>query len=146
MSVDTTKSVAITITNGNYPANVLIHILAVSQIGQCEVRLVPQPGDSYSEFYTDEVPGAPSPDTLNSQIERTVSMAAGQVLALNYNYVIHCFVASLHTNIFELQVDALPLNPVQEENLATTRRFRLTARPTTSTRTTRTSQCGTTLT
>jgi len=117
VSVDTIKHVTITVTNGNYAANVLVHILAVSQIGSCEVRLVPQPGDSYSEFYTDEVPGGSNPDTLNSQIERTVSMAAGQVLTLNYDYVIHCFQASSHTNVFELQVDALPLNPVVEENL-----------------------------
>jgi hypothetical protein len=116
-SVSTTKNVTITITNGNYPANVLIHILAVSKIGQCEVRLIPQAGDSYSEYYTDEVPGAPSPDTLWSQIERTVSMAAGQVLVLNYQYRIHCYQNSFHANAFELAVDALPLNPVQEEDL-----------------------------
>lgn len=116
VSVDTTKSVTITITNGNYPANVLIHILAVSEIGNCEVRLVPQAGDTYSEYYTDETPGAPSPDTLYSEIERTVAMAAGQVLVLNYNYSIHCFQASAHVNAFELAVDALPLNPVQEED------------------------------
>ncbi|MEK7248459.1 MAG: thrombospondin type 3 repeat-containing protein, partial [Chloroflexota bacterium] len=117
VSVSTAKTVVITVTNGNYPANVLIHILAVSRIGNCEVRLVPQAGDSYSEYYTDEIAGLPTPDTLYSEIERTVAMAAGQVLVLNYNYNIHCFQPSAHTNAFELQVDALPLNPVQEENL-----------------------------
>lgn len=117
VSVDTTKTVTVTITNGNYAANVLVHILAVSTIGSCEVRVVPQPGDSYSEFYTDEVPGAPNPDTLHSQVEKTVSMAAGQTLNLTYSYVIHCFGASTHANVFELQADALPLNPVVEENL-----------------------------
>jgi hypothetical protein len=118
VSVDAVKSVAITITNGNVAANVLIHILAVSKVGDCEVRLVPQLGDSYSEWYTTE-PGPPatSPNTLWSQIERVVPMAAGQVLVLNYNYVIHCFDRSYHENAFELAVDALPLNPVQEENL-----------------------------
>lgn len=117
VSVSTPKSVVITVTNGNYPANVLVHILAVSTIGLCEVRLVPQAGDIYSEYYTNEVAGPPSPDTLYSEIERTVSMAAGQVLNLTYTYNIHCFQPSAHTNAFELQVDALPLNPVQEEDL-----------------------------
>ncbi len=117
VSVSTLKTVTITITNGNYPANVLIHILAVSKVGQCEVRLVAQPGDGYSEWYTDETPGAPNPDTLYSQIEKTVSMAAGQVLNLTYQYRIHCFTNSSHPNAFELAVDALPLAPVQEEEL-----------------------------
>lgn len=118
VSVSTPKTVVITVTNGNYPANVLVHILAVSKIGNCEVRLVPQVGDSYSEFYTTE-PGLPaiSPNTLWSQIERVIPMAAGQVVNLTYVYNIHCYQSSAHTNAFELAVDALPLNPVKEENL-----------------------------
>jgi hypothetical protein len=117
VSVSTAKSVEITVTNGNYPANVRIVITAISDVGGCEVRLVPQPGDLYSEYYTDEVAGPPTPDTLTSQIEMTVPMAAGQTLVLNYTYNIHCFQPSAHTDAFELQVDALPIAPVQEEEL-----------------------------
>jgi hypothetical protein len=117
VSVDTHKTVTITVTNGNVAAGVLVHILAVSQIGQCEVRLVPHPGDSYSEFYTEEGSGPLNPDTLNSQIEFTVPMGANTSLVLSYDYIIHCFQKSSHSPAFELQVDAIPLAPVVEENL-----------------------------
>jgi hypothetical protein len=117
VSVSTAKTVTITVTNGNYPANVLVHILAVSKIGQCEVRIVPQAGDSYSEWTTDESAPPPAPDTLWSQVEKIVSMSAFQTLTLTYQYNIHCFQSSYHGNAFELAVDALPLNPVVEENL-----------------------------
>jgi hypothetical protein len=117
VSESTEKAVEITVTNGNYEADVRVVITAVSLVGQCEVRLNAQPGDLYSEYYTDETPGAPNPDTLTSQIERVIHMTAGQVAVLNYTYDIHCFQPSAHIDAFELQVDALPLAPVQEEDL-----------------------------
>ena len=117
VSVSSAKSVEITVTNGNYAADVRVVITAVSDVGGCEVRLVPQAGDLYSEYYTDEVVGAPAPDTLTSQIERVIPMAAGEIVVLNYTYNIHCFGPSAHADAFELQVDALPVAPVVEENL-----------------------------
>ena len=118
VSVDTSKNVEITVTNGNYPANVRTVITAISLVGQCEVHLVAQAGDTFSEFFTDETVGAPNPDTLTSQVERVDAMAAGQVNVLNYTYTIHCLQNSAHVDAFELQVDVLPLAPVVEENLS----------------------------
>jgi hypothetical protein len=117
VSVDTTKSVEITVTNGNYPANVRVVITAISSVGDCEVRLVNPGGWTYSEYYTDEVAGPPVPDTLTSQLEKVIPMAANEVLVIPVDYVIHCFEESSHPDAFELQVDALPLAPVQEEEL-----------------------------
>jgi len=117
VSVDTTKSVEITVTNGNFPANVRVVITAISSVGDCEVRLVNPGGWTYSEYYTDEVAGPPVPDTLTSQLEKVIPMAAGQSLVIPVDYVIHCFEESAHADAFELQVDALPLAPVQEEDL-----------------------------
>jgi hypothetical protein len=123
VSVDTTKPVVITIKNTTNAAGVLVHITAISQIGQCEVRLVPHPGDTYSEYFTDEdnpINDAPSeiPDSLTSQIQFTIpAMAANSSLVFIYNYVIHCFQKSLHSPAFELQVDALPVAPVVEQDL-----------------------------
>jgi hypothetical protein len=116
VSVDTTKHVDITVNNSEYATNVLVHILAVSQIGQCEVRLVAQPGDIPSEFYTAEPPSG-SINTLNSQIEKTIFMDANSSVVLHYDYVIHCFQKSLHSPAFELQIDAVPIGGVVEENL-----------------------------
>jgi hypothetical protein len=99
-SVSVNKAVQITVTNGNYPADVRVVITAVSKVGQCEVRLVPAPGDSYSEYYTDETPGAPNPDTLTSQIEFVIPMAALESVVLNYSYNIHCFQNSAHVDAF----------------------------------------------
>ena len=124
VSVDTTKPVVITVNNlGPSTSDVLVHITAVSQVGQCEVRLVPHPGDTYLEYFTDEdspINDAPSetPDTLTSQIQFTIpAMAANSSLVFIYNYVIHCFQKSLHSPAFELQVDALPVAPVVEQDL-----------------------------
>jgi hypothetical protein len=121
VSVDTIKHVDITVNNSEYPTPVLVHILAVSKIGQCEVRLVHAPGDPhYSEFFTAEPPPTPI-NTLNSQLELTIPMAAGSSVVLHIDYIIHCFQKSDHTwalgNGFELQVDAVPVAPVVEENL-----------------------------
>jgi len=117
VSVSTLKNVEITVTNGNYPADVRTVITAISLVGTCEARLVAQAGDLYSEFFTDETAGAPNPDTLTSQVERVDAMAANTINILNYQYAIHCFGESAHVDAFELQVDVLPLAPVQEENL-----------------------------
>ena len=117
VSEGSSKGVEITVTNGNYPAVVRVIITAISPVGECEVRLDPQAGDLYSEYFTDENVGAPNPDTLTSQIERYIAMAAGQSIVLNYTYTIHCFQPSAHVDAFELQVDVLPLAPVVEEDL-----------------------------
>jgi hypothetical protein len=118
VSVSTPKSVVITVTNGNYPANVRVVITAISDVGGCEVRLVNPGGWAYSEYYTDEdTINPPTPDTLTSQLEKVIPMAAGQVLNIPLTYTIHCYQESFHPDAFELQVDALPLAPVQEEDL-----------------------------
>jgi hypothetical protein len=119
VSVDTTKPVVVTVNNlGPNAADVLVHITAISHIGQCEVRLIPHPGDTYSEYFTDEVVGPPNPDTLTSQVEFTIpAMPANSSLVFIYDYVIHCFQKSFHNPAFELQVDAIPLAPVFEQNL-----------------------------
>ncbi|MEX1193649.1 MAG: hypothetical protein WD904_09990 [Dehalococcoidia bacterium] len=114
VSTDVVKTVTITVTNGNYPANVQVNIVAVSTLGACEVRLNAQAGDTYTEFTTDETAPA-GDDTLWSQISRTDFFNAGETKVYTRTYTIHCFQNSQHT--FELAVDALPLNPVQEEDL-----------------------------
>jgi hypothetical protein len=115
VSQSVNKTVTITVTNGNYPANVQVTMLAVSQLNACQVRLIPVGTDVYSEFTTDETAPAGVDDTLWSQIERTDFFNAGEVKVYVRQYSIHCFQNSQHS--FELAVDALPLNPVQEEDL-----------------------------
>jgi len=112
-----TKSVTITVTNGNVAANVLVHAVIVSDLTDCDVRLVPAPGDTFSQYVTDEVAGPPSPDTRYTEIEFTVAMAAGETLVFTRDYTIHCTTPGLHTDAFELAVDALPVSPVAEEDL-----------------------------
>ena len=117
VSVETSKLVTITVTNGDYPANVRVSILAVSTLGECEVSLVPLAGDTFSEFATDEDANTVL-DTQFSQIERVeADMEADEVRTLERFYTIHCFQRSNHNPAFELQVDVLPLAPVLEEDL-----------------------------
>jgi hypothetical protein len=108
------KVVDITVTNGNYPADVLVHVLAVSPIGECEVDWIPEPGDALATWETDESP-PPGDDTHWSQLEWTVSLGAGEVYNDTRSYSVHCFTRSSHS--FEIQVDAVPLPPVQEEDV-----------------------------
>ena len=121
VSVSTLKNVEITVNNGNYPADVRVVVTAVSHVGQCEARLVDPDGAAngwiYSEYFTDEVAGPPTPDTLTSQLETVIPMAALAEVVQNLQYRIHCFQESAHVDNFQLQVDVLPLAPVQEENL-----------------------------
>ncbi len=56
VSQEETKPVEITVTNGNAAvANLEVTALAISRLGRCEVRLVAETGDVYSEFVTDEL-------------------------------------------------------------------------------------------
>lgn len=114
VSVDYIKDVDITVTNGNSAANVLVHVLTVSTIGGCEVRLLPQAGYTWSQWTTDESP-PPGDDTLWTMLEGTVSLDALEAFLDTVQYKIHCYQKSQHS--FELQVDAVPLPPVQEEDV-----------------------------
>jgi len=109
VSVNTPKTVTITVTNGNAAiANGTANILALSRKGKCEVRLVAAAGDLYSEFETDELelltvdgPGGaddyiPTPDglidTIHSQLQiSTGPMDADEVSILTRDYTIHCY-------------------------------------------------------
>ena len=73
-------------------------------------------------------------------------MAAGEIVVLNYTYNIHCFGPSAHADAFELQVDALPVALVVEENLGDDPQVPPDSAWNKSTRTSRTSRPGTTLT
>ena len=108
------KTVDLTVTNGNYPADVLVHVLAVSALGECEVRFLPQAGYDLNEFTTDE-DASTTDETLWSQLETTVSLAAGEQFIDQVTYSVHCSQRSTHS--FEIQVDAVPLPPVMEEDV-----------------------------
>src|ERR1700730_10599113 len=45
--VTSTHDMTITVTNGNYPADVHLTVLAVSKLSICEERLIPIGGDPY---------------------------------------------------------------------------------------------------
>jgi hypothetical protein len=113
VSVDTQKSVAITVTNSEFPANVVVNITAISLVGTCEVRLTPHAGDTYSEYFTIE----PAGNTLTSQVSFVIPNMPVGTQTFTYTYTIHCFQKSFHPAAFELQIDALPQAPVVEENL-----------------------------
>jgi hypothetical protein len=129
VSVDTVKHVDITVSNTEFATPVLVHVLAVSEIGQCEVRLVQSAiTGPVSNFYTDEDNPAyithPSADgtstavdTLNSAVEFVINAPVNSHTLIGIDYVVHCFQKSTHSPAFELQVDAIPLPPVIEENL-----------------------------
>ncbi len=113
--------ISITVTNGNYPADIRVVILAVSLLNQCEVRLVPIDQNEqdfyYMEYATDEN-GDFVNETLYSQIERIFpAVPANATLVINRNYRITCEQTGFFPDAFELQVDVLPLLPVIEEFL-----------------------------
>ena len=108
------KTVDIWINNGNYPADILVHMLAVSTIGACEVMPVAEPGDEDMWVTADE-DGDTIVETLQFLLEWEFSAGAGQSIHTTRNYEISCLVPGNHT--FELQVDAIPLLPVEEEDV-----------------------------
>lgn len=121
VGVQQVHSVEITVTNGNYPADIRLVILAVSLLGKCEVRLVPinaaEQANNYLEFVTDENNDTVN-ETLYSQIELVLpGFPANTSMVLNRNYRITCYQQGFFANAFEYQVDVLPLMPVVEENL-----------------------------
>ena len=116
LNVDITKPIEITVRNGNHAADVRVVVLAVSFLGTCEVRLIAQPGDASFELSTDEN-GDTVLETLYSHIEWVeLGMAPGEARVLVRESRVHCFQAGQHP--YEVQVDVLPLPPVQEEALA----------------------------
>jgi hypothetical protein len=115
--VTSTHGMTITVTNGNYPANVHLTVLAVSKLGVCEARLIPVSGDGYIEFQTDENNDGIL-DTLYSELDIDLSgMAVGEARTLQRSYSLVCSVASAPMNPYEIQADVLPQLPVQEANL-----------------------------
>ena len=66
VNTDVTKTVNISVQNGNHAADILVHILAVSTPGQCVVHMVAQTGDDVLELTAN--------GKLHSQLEWVVSM------------------------------------------------------------------------
>jgi hypothetical protein len=117
VSQTVTKTVDITVTNdGNQTANVTMHALIVSPIPGCEFHMVPQAGDDLTEFTSDEVAGAPNPDTAWSQLEWTeTGMYPSEVRNLSRDYTVHCSERSDHSGV-EIQVDGVPNLPVKDSD------------------------------
>lgn len=135
----TEKTVTITVTNGNFPADVKVTALALSRLGKCEVSMIPAIGDTALEFTTDELTllsGGPPDyndtsdgidDTFWSQIEWVeAGMAAGESRDVVRTYTIHCFQRSdqlwwdstgdfAFDSTFELAIDVLPTGNVKEQ-------------------------------
>jgi len=109
-----TRTVNITVENGNSAANLLVHLLSVSTIGACEVTLVPQPGDATFPLVTDE-----NGDTVNETyfylLEWDVSLGAGGLYQTSRDYTVVCHQTGQRS--FELQLDSVPWPPVQEEDV-----------------------------
>lgn len=108
------KTVDIWINNGNYAADVLAHALAVSTIGACEVTFAAQPGDQKMWLAADE-DGDTIVETLQYLLEWEISLDAGESQHTTRDYQVVCFLSGDHS--FEIQVDAVPLPPVREENV-----------------------------
>ena len=117
VSEDTVKSVTMTVTNGNHPADLLVTFLAISGITEdCQARWIPETGDSLSEF----VVGG----NTHSQIEWVeTGMFFGESRDVTRTYTVHCSAKSLHDTFdpveggaFELQFDVRPVFPVVEED------------------------------
>jgi hypothetical protein len=109
-----TRTVEIWIQNGNYPADILVHALSVSTIGACEVSLIPAPGDGDAVFITDEN-GDTVEDTYSYLLEWQISLDAGESYHTTRDYEVYCSLLGEHS--FEMQVDAVPLPPVEEEDV-----------------------------
>ena len=103
----------ITVTNGNYPANVLIHSWRSPRLVSAKPGWFRRPATSAPSDHGRE--WAPADDTLWSQLQREVPLAAAGVFNDTVQYTIHCFQRSQHT--IEIQVDAVPLPPVEEEDV-----------------------------
>jgi hypothetical protein len=115
--VTSTHAMTITVTNGNYPADVHLTVLAVSKLGVCEARLISVSGDGYIEFQTDENNDG-TLETLYSELDiDLLGMAVGEARTLQRSYSLVCSVASLPMNPYEIQADVLPQLPVQEASL-----------------------------
>ena len=83
-------------------------LLLISQVGGCEARWIPQPGDGYVE---DVINGE-----IHSLIERVVNVAPPIALfEIDRTYSLHCFNKSDHT--VRLEVGIVPLFPVQDPDL-----------------------------
>ncbi len=116
-NVTSTHDMAITVTNGNQPANVHLTVLAVSKLGVCQVLLISVVGDDYNEFQTDEDNNGIK-DTQFSELDIDLNgMAAGEMRTLHRSYSLVCSVASPPANPYEIQADVLPLPPLQEADL-----------------------------
>jgi hypothetical protein len=116
--------VKITVTNGDTPATLQVTFLAVSRLGYCEARVVPEVGDDYAEFTADEEPPAGTDDTLYSIVEFEDTFAAGQSKDYYRDYSVHCYQRSGHQYLtmppanlpgIELNASVAPKLPVLEE-------------------------------
>jgi hypothetical protein len=114
VGVSQTRTVQISVDNGNYPADIIVHALAVSTLGACEVSFVPEVGDGSFTIVTDES-GDTTPDTLSYLLEWQISLNAGQSYNTSRDYEVTCQQAGQHS--FEIQVDAVPWPPVEEEDV-----------------------------
>jgi hypothetical protein len=112
LAVGTVLPVDVTMifTNGNFPADAQLMILAVSQEGVCEAHWHPQEGDAFIEDLVDGV--------LHSYIERTESnLAAGEVRIFHRTLAVQCLVAVVSGKPLEVEIALVPLLPVREENV-----------------------------
>ena len=114
LSTPVTQTVEIWVQNGNYGADILVHALAVSTIGGCEVTFLAAPGDQEMPLAADE-DGDTVADTLQHLLEWEISLAASESFYTTRDYEVVCFLAGDHS--FEIQVDAVPLPPVEEEDV-----------------------------
>lgn len=116
-NVTSTHDMTITVTNGNYPADVHLTVLAVSKLGVCEARLISVGGDGYIEFQTDENNDGIL-ETLFSELDIDLNgMAVGEARTLPRSYSLVCDTVNLPITPYEIQADVLPQLPVQESNL-----------------------------
>jgi hypothetical protein len=109
-----TRTVEIGIQNGNYPADILVHALSVSTVGACEVSLVAAPGDGALPLTTDE-DGDTVAETYFYLLEWDLSLDAGESYHTTRDYEVVCSLLGEHS--FEMQVDAVPWPPVEEEDV-----------------------------
>lgn len=109
-----TRTVDIWIQNGNYAADILVHALSVSTVGACEVSLIAAPGDGFFPLLTDE-DGDTIAETYFYLLEWELSLDAGESYHTTRDYEVVCSLLGEHS--FEMQVDAVPWPPVEEEDV-----------------------------
>jgi len=114
VSTVVTKTVDIWVQNGNYPTDILAHVLSVSTVGACEVSLLPAAGDQFLPFVTDE-DGDTVVETFYYMLEWELSLGAGESDHTTRDYEVLCSLPGVHS--FEIQVDVVPMSPVQEEDV-----------------------------